>query len=126
MSAFSKYTLAAAASTSNNTHTGVQVTEDITVQIGVEFNVEAVGATPTVTYALQGSFDGTNYDTTGIMLIPSNSETAAATRVVTATGYYHSFVAQAHSRGWRYFRLVTTSNTNVTYSASLYVATLES
>ena len=122
MATFKAYTLAAAGQTGNNTHTGVEVTEDQGAQIALEFIVTVAGATPTVTYALQGSYDGTNYDTTGISMIPANTDTIAATRTVTAVAYYHSHVSQAQSRQYRYYRLVTTANTNVTYNANLWVA----
>ena len=121
MAAFNKYALAATGRTGNNTHTGVEVggDEETGDRVYVEFIVEVAGATPSVTYALQGSFDGTNYDTNGIALIPSSSDTVASTRAVTATGYTHNQTSQ--SRIFRFNRLVTTANTNVTYAANLWV-----
>jgi len=114
MPAFGRVTLAAVTQTGNNTHTGVQVADSAGRQM-LEFTVSAIGATPTVTFALQGSFDGTNWDTTGIFMIPGNSDTGAATRTVTTVAAFHQAVSQSQSRAWAYYRLVTTANTNVTY-----------
>jgi hypothetical protein len=112
--AFGRYTLAAAAQTGNNTHTAVELPESAR-SVTLEFTVSAIGATPTVTYALQGSFDGITWDTTGISLIPANSDTGAATRTVTTVATFHQSISQRQSRSWRWHRLVTTANTNVTY-----------
>ena len=121
MAAFNKYVLAATGRTGNNTHTGVEVGgDDMTAEkVIVEFIVEVAGGTPTVTYSLQGSFDNVNYDATGIAIIPSNSDTAAATRVVTAVGYTLGQTSQG--RIFRFYRLVTSLNTNITYAANLWV-----
>lgn len=109
--------LAATGSTGNNSHTGVGATPTAD-KAAVAFVVEAVGATPTVTYKIQGSFDGTNWF--DLILLPSDSETAAVTKVVTATGTYVSYLTQAQVRFARFLRLVTSANTNVTYKADLY------
>ena len=121
MAAFNKYVLAAAGRTGNNTHTAVEVGgDDMTGEkVVLEFILEVAGATPTVTYSLQGSFDNVNFDTAGIAVIPASSDTAAATRVVTVAGYTHNQTSQG--RIFRFYRLVTTLNTNVTYSANLWV-----
>lgn len=118
MAAFTKYTLAAAGQTGTATHTGVEATNRSTTGVMFNFLVEAVGGTPTVTYKIQGSLDGTNY--ADVMCLPSDSDTAVTTKVVTAVGAYITAVSQAHSRSFRYFRLVTSSNTNVTYSATMH------
>ena len=113
--------LAPVGSTGNHSHTAVGV-GPVPNRLTLEFAVEAIGATPTVTYALQGTMQDSpaSTDWEGIMLIPASSETAAATRVVTAVGRTYSHVSQAHSRYFKKYRLVTTANTNVTYSAKLY------
>ena len=110
-------TLAAAGSTGNNTHTGARVEGYETVALA--FNVTAVGATPTVTFKFQGSHDGTNwYD---VAYVTDATDTlSVATRVVTGTGQSTNFVCNPVARRYRYFRLVTTSNTNVTYNAVAY------
>lgn len=112
--------VAPAGSTGNNNHTAVSASPSAKA-VALEFNVEAVGATPTVTYALQGSLQDTPgaNDWESIALIPAGSDTAASTRVVTAAGRTINHVSQAPSRFFKKFRLVTTANTNVTYSANL-------
>lgn len=81
----------------------------------IGFKVEAVGATPTVTYKVQGCYDGTSWF--DLWYVPTGSDTAsAATTVVTATGETYLFA----KRHYPYLRLVTTANTNVTYSCQAY------
>lgn len=126
MAAYRKLALSAAAQTSNNTHAGVEVSgpgQSENAQVGWELIVEAVGATPTVTWKVQGSLDGSNwYD---CLYITDASDTAsAATRTATAVGRQVAFLSNAGTRMYRYFRLVTSANTNVTYSGSLYVFTV--
>lgn len=115
--------LAPAGTTSNNSHASVSISP-VPQLIAVEFVVEVAGGTPTVTFALQGTFDaGTVIDANALWfplsLLPSDSETAAATRVVTAVGGYASYFAQNQVRFVPRVRLVTTLNTNITYRANL-------
>ena len=112
--------LTAAAQTGNNTHNAVELGKEIR-QVAWEFVVEAVGATPTVTWKLQGSMDGTNfYDVA--YLTDATDTVAVATRTATAVGRQVGFLSLSSVRVYRYYRLVTSANTNVTYSAVLYVA----
>lgn len=109
--------LAPAGSTGNNTHAAARVGGHEAVAL--VFNITAVGSTPTVTFKFQGSHDGTNwYD---VAYVTDASDTlSVATRVVTAVGQYTNFVANPVARRYRYFRLVTTANTNVTYNGKAY------
>lgn len=118
MSAFGTGALAATGSTGNNTHAAVECGSS-NAQIAAEFIVEAVGATPTVTWKVQGSHDGTNfYDWN---YITDSSDTAATTALTsTAVGRKTIFLANPGARMYRFARLVTSANTNVTYSANLY------
>lgn len=94
-------------------------TEGGYVAMGFQFVVEAVGATPTLTYRWEGSLDGTNWKP--VAYITDAADTVAATdRVVTAVGVELLFLANPVARRYRYFRLVVTANTNVTYSAKLF------
>lgn len=114
--------IAAAGSTGNNSHTGVQAHPGANL-VCVEFVVEAVGATPTVTFALQGTFADSPAATDWFPLatVPSDSDTAAATRAVTAVGRYANYLSLGNvARFCKKLRLVTTANTNVTYSANLW------
>ncbi len=91
-----------------------------TVRQGGLVLTTAVGATPTVTINIQGSFDGVNY-----VNVPYSAEnTFSATWVVTAitittakTGFY---VLQP-GMAWRYLKLVYSANTNVTITADAFL-----
>lgn len=120
MSGIYKMEGAPAASTGNNSHAAVNPHPG-SGKIALEFNVEAVGATPTVTYAVQGTMvdsPGAN-DWVPVAIIPSDSDVAAANRVVTAVGRTYSFISQAQVRFFKKIRVVTSANTNVTYSAQI-------
>jgi hypothetical protein len=94
----------------------------LTNQAGGIVITSAVGATPTVTINIQGSFDGVNY-----VNIPYSAENLLATAptwVITAltittakTGFY---VLQP-GVGWRYLKLVYSANTNVTLTVDAYL-----
>lgn len=87
-------------------------------QVAFQFVVEAVGATPTVTFKYQGSLDRLTWTdvayTTGALAASSQ-----ATQTVTGTGTTVNFLADARLI-YRFFRCVTTANTNVTYRAEAY------
>jgi hypothetical protein len=121
VSAHQKQVLAAAASTGNNSHAAVGHSPAAD-QMAIEFVVEVAGGTPTVSYKLQGTFvdSPASTDWFDLIALPSDNDTAAVTRVVTAVGRYCSYVAQSHVRFAKYVRLVTSSNTNITYSANLW------
>jgi hypothetical protein len=73
-----------------------------------------------VTWKAQGSLDGTNfYD---LFYVTDSSDTAAATAVVsTAVGAKVIYAANPGARMYRWFRIVTSSNTNITYHAELFL-----
>jgi hypothetical protein len=78
-----------------------------------------VGATPTCTYALEGSPDGTNW-----LAIPyADSATpttvsVATFAITTATTVYKYLLADYP---WRFFRITYSANTNVTNTADVWV-----
>lgn len=114
------FTLAAVGSTGNNTHVGARLEADGDGVVAL-FKIEAVGATPTVTYQLQGSFDsttGSDGNWFDLSSLPGDSPTEALTSVRTATGAYAAFVPIHKFAGW--VRLKTSANTNVTYSATVW------
>jgi len=125
MAAIACAALAATGSTGNNNHASVELGPE-TSQLAVAFIVEAVGATPAVTFKLQATFDRAKDVADGavawfdLLLIPADSDTGAVGSTVTAVGQYARYLAQAHSRFVRRVRLVTSSNTNVTYRAHLH------
>jgi len=113
--------LAAVGTTSNNTHPGVRTHGDYDLAI-FHFIVEAVGATPTVTWKIQGCWaepDVIDADALWFDLgyVTESSDTfTTATRVATATtDRQANFAARPFSR----FRLITSSNTNVTYRCEM-------
>lgn len=90
-------------------------------QIAFQFVIEAAGATPTVTWKYQGSWDrltwyDVQYTTTDL------AAASKATQTQTAVGTYANLLADARLF-FRFYRCVTTLNTNVTYRAEAYVQT---
>lgn len=106
--------LAAAGTTGNNTHSSVQIPKHHTLH--VQFVISAVGATPTVTYKIQFSYD----DTVWVDAVYSDYATPGTltTSAKTSTGVASYFLCLYQPA--RYMRLVTTSNTNVTYGAKAW------
>ena len=107
-------------STGNNTHNSLHVGSDYSSLV-MQFVVEAIGATPTITYKWQGSADGTNwYD---VAYITDASDTlAVSTRVATTVSAQIQFTSNPSARRYKYYRVVTSANTNVTYRAEIYTA----
>lgn len=83
------------------------------------FVVEAVGASPTVTYRFQGSPDGVNWFDVGYITDASDT-ISTSTRAMTATGSQVAFLSNPVARRYAYFRVVTSSNNNVTFRAELF------
>lgn len=109
-----------AGSTGNNTHNSVAVGSDYS-SVVLQFVTEAVGGTPTVTYKWQGSAN--NVDWYDLAYITDASDTlSVATRASTATGAQISFTCNPSARRYKYYRLVTSLNTNVTYRGEIYLA----
>ncbi len=112
------YTLHAVGSV-GNTNSPVAVIEQDIESVALEVFAEAVGATPTATFELQGSFDGTNWYT--VRHVPSDSEVAGSQFVVTAVGRKLVFLKNDLGQTYRQYRAVSSANTNVTFSTYLYV-----
>lgn len=119
MAAFQKIALDATGTTSTHTTGSGIIPTGRTDTVCLEFIIEAVGATPTITWKLQASFDNVNF--VDVELLPAASETAVATVTQTGTGTYHHFVAQSAVRKWPYYQIVSSSNTNVTYRSNLWI-----
>ena len=114
---YEKILLAPLASTGNITGTATDVNGGETVAF--TFDVSAIGATPTVTYKYQGSADGVTFY--NLAYVTDATDTlSVATRTATTVSQQIAFVSNPVARRYRYFRVVTTANTNVTYSASAY------
>lgn len=94
---------------------GLEVDGDIYV---VEFIVEAVGATPTITWKIQVSEDGANWD--DAPYVDDVTDTVAVAAITTTTvGAKNIFLHKGTDRFWRFCRLVVSANTNVTYRCEL-------
>ena len=70
------------------------------------------GATPTCTYALEVSVDGTNFVAATYADLSTPTVDTAATFALTTTTTVSKIIKQPNS--WRYFRVTYSANTNVT------------
>lgn len=92
----------------------------------LEFEVEAVGATPTVTFQVEGLVPGGNPATAADWFLVALSQADAtiaisnAPIVVTAVGKTRRFIAGLDVRAFDALAITTSANTNVTYSSRLY------
>lgn len=116
--------LAPAGSTGNNTHPSVSL-DLATDVVVVEFEVTAVGATPTVTYNVQASNDnGDVADAASDWFDPfalrENAATEADIAGTKTTVSLETWTLDLKKRPCRKLRLVTSANTNVTYESSLF------
>lgn len=118
------------AGTNQATGNNVEAPVDADV-LSLEFRVTAVGATPTVTFAWQGSDDGpevpeASSDWYPLFGLPSGgaAETAAGA-TVTAVGV-SEFTVDLHKRPVRKVRCVVSANTNVTWDSEVRAASDES
>lgn len=115
--------LAPAGSTGNNVHTSVDIAPDIDT-VAAKFEITVAGATPTVSYKLQATFDGPDIpdataDWFDAFAMPYDSATEAGVQTKTALGVY-ALMLDLRRRPARRVRLVTTANTNVTYEGDLF------
>lgn len=78
-----------------------------------------VGATPTCTYALEASTDGTNWFPCPYSDSAAPTTVSVATFAITTatTVFKHLLTDYA----WRYFRITYSANTNVTNTADIWV-----
>jgi hypothetical protein len=113
------HALAPAGSTGNATHDGVFVggTYDA---VAFVFEVSAVGGSPSVTWKVQGSLDGDNWSDVGYITDASDT-ISTATRAATSVGAQVAFLSNPVARKFNFFRLVTSSNSNVTYGADVHL-----
>jgi hypothetical protein len=80
--------------------------------------VSTIGATPTVTVNIVGSFDGTNFFNvpySPMSAAPAEYTTAPLVITTAVTSLYYLMTGQ----GWKYLKLVMTLNTNVTLTSDL-------
>lgn len=97
-------------------------------RVEVELNVEAVGATPTATFTVQGLVPGGNpataSDWVNLALLQADSTVAAsnAAVVLTTVGLTRRWIDGIDKRFFDAVGVNVTANTNVTYSTKLKVS----
>jgi hypothetical protein len=116
--------LAPTGSTGNNTHAGLRLTPVDNMMIGIEFVVEVAGATPTITWKVQGTLaEPTVADASAgwediPYVLSSTATESQAARTAKAAGSQFQWLALSNIRFYKRLRLVTTANTNITYRAA--------
>lgn len=121
---FDKNLLAPVGSTGNQTHPSVWLGQAYEAVV-MQFVVEAVGATPTVTWKVQASVDGQDISDGSsawfdVAYITDASDTVAVTaRTRTTVGKDVQFLSNPVARRYQKYRLVTSANTNVTYHGEI-------
>lgn len=114
--------LAAVGTVANTTHPSVAL-DELEGKVQVEVEITAVGATPTVTYKVQGSFDNptvpdADSDWADLELDPLDNTAAAASFTKTAVGVYQYAIPEQDVPSK--IRLVSSAILNVTYEAEVY------
>lgn len=77
-----------------------------------------VGATPTVTIAIEGSADGTNWFNVAYCDSATPETISVATFAITTATTVYKILRANHP--WRFLRLTYSANTNVTTTADLW------
>lgn len=80
--------------------------------------VTTVGATPTCTYAVEGSADGSDWFPVAIADAATPETVSVATFAVTTATTTRKILRPFHP--WRYLRVTYSANTNVTNTATLF------
>lgn len=78
-----------------------------------------VGATPTCTYAIEGSADGANWFSVAYADSATPETVSVATFAITTATTVYKILRPNHP--WRYLRLTYSANTNVTNTADVWV-----
>ncbi len=86
-------------------------------RIMLEFIVDAIGATPTVTFTIQGSMDNVNWVDMQYVTLDSSVAASKAGIVMTTVSVTHRFVDGLDKRFPHYIAVNVSANTNVTFSA---------
>jgi hypothetical protein len=81
--------------------------------------VTTIGATPTVTIAIEGSADGTTFFPVAYATAAAPETVTVAAVVITTATSSRFLLRPGHP--WRYLRLTYSANTNVTSTADLVV-----
>lgn len=78
-----------------------------------------IGATPTCTYAIEGSADGSDWFAVAYADSATPETLSVATFVITTATTVRKILRANHP--WRYLRLTYSANTNVTNTADVWV-----
>lgn len=78
-----------------------------------------IGATPTCTYAIEGSPDNTNWFPVAIADSATPETVSVATFVITTATTVYKILRTGHP--WRFLRLTYSANTNVTNTTDVWV-----
>lgn len=106
------------AQTGNGVSTNVVDRGNLTKPVLLKITT-AVGATPTCTYALEGSPDNTNWFSIPYADSATPTTVAVATFVITTAGTVWKVLLVDFP--WRYFRITYSANTNVTNTSDAWV-----
>lgn len=94
--------------------------------LAFEFVVDVVGATPTITWKVEGSPDEVDVDDTNshwydvAYVTDANDTASTSTKTATSVGGQIIFLDNPVARRYRKYRLVTSALTNITYHADAY------
>lgn len=80
--------------------------------------VSTIGATPTVTVAIEGSVDGTNFFNIAYSTTAAPETPVVANLTITTATTAHYILRPNHP--WRFLRLTLSANTNVTLTADAW------
>lgn len=78
-----------------------------------------IGATPTCTYAVQGSADGVGWFPVAIADSATPETVSVATFVITTATTVYKILRPLHP--WRFLRVTYSANTNVTNTADVWI-----
>lgn len=87
----------------------------------IEFNVTAVGGGPAISWKVQGSLDGSIWEDLSYVVADAGTAAASAaiTTPITVTKKW-VWINGLDSRFWKYIGVNVASNTNVTYTVTLW------
>lgn len=108
----------ASAQTGNGQTTNIADRGPRNQKAGVIKITTTVGATPTCTYLIEGSADGTNWTAAAYADSATPETVSVATFAITTATTVYKIIRTDHP--WRYFRITFSANTNVTNTVDAY------